>query len=123
MLEESIGRGDESHAYAVDAYLCVSVILAIPRTSKSQKAILQAEDVARLTRLAFIFIPLSFTASFFGMNFSQFTNGALLSIWIWFVVSVPFLLVSLALIVPSLFWAFARQLRSYATSAFAQPGQ
>lgn len=38
---------------------------------ESQKAIEQAAGVTRLTRLAFIYIPLSFTATLFGMNFKQ----------------------------------------------------
>ncbi|KAI9733659.1 MAG: hypothetical protein M1834_003261 [Cirrosporium novae-zelandiae] len=67
---------------------------------ESQKAILQAERVTKLTQLAFFFIPLSFTTSFFGMNFTQFGNGALLNVWVWFAVSVPILLISLAF----MFW-------------------
>ena len=55
---------------------------------ESRKAIEQARSVARLTFLAFLFIPLSFTASFFGMNFREFVGDGL-SIWVWFVTSVP----------------------------------
>lgn len=63
---------------------------------ESEKAIAQAERVQKLTRLAFIFIPLSFTATFFGMNFSQFGQGNL-SIWIWFAISVPIFIISVFL--------------------------
>ncbi|KFY83753.1 hypothetical protein V500_09918, partial [Pseudogymnoascus sp. VKM F-4518 (FW-2643)] len=38
---------------------------------ESRKAIEQARGVARLTLLAFFFIPLGFTTSFFGMNFQE----------------------------------------------------
>ncbi|KAF1963789.1 hypothetical protein CC80DRAFT_557768 [Byssothecium circinans] len=62
--------------------------------SESQKAIQQAEGVAQLTRLAFFFIPLSLTASIFGMNMRQFTDGAPLSIWVWVVTSAVTLLFS-----------------------------
>ena len=55
---------------------------------ESRKAMEQAGSVARLTLLAFLFIPLSFTTSFFGMNFKEFINDGL-SIWVWFVTSVP----------------------------------
>lgn len=55
---------------------------------ESKKAIKQAEAVTRITILAFFFIPLSFTTSFFGMNFREFGTGRW-SIWIWFAVSVP----------------------------------
>ena len=51
----------------------------------SRKAIEQAEAVARLTLLAFLFVPVSFTTSFFGMNFKEL--GDKLSIWVWFVAS------------------------------------
>jgi Mg2+ and Co2+ transporter CorA len=35
---------------------------------ESQKAISQAEAISKLTNLAFVFVPLSLTASIFGMN-------------------------------------------------------
>jgi Mg2+ and Co2+ transporter CorA len=54
--------------------------------AESKRAIKQAEGVGKLTFLAFLYIPLSFTASFFGMNFHQLGTGTL-SIWVWFVAS------------------------------------
>jgi len=60
---------------------------------ESQDAILQAEGVAKLTRLAFFFIPTGFTCSFFGMNFAIFGQGEL-PIWVWFVASLPVLALS-----------------------------
>lgn len=56
--------------------------------AESKKAIIQTKNVARLTLLAFFFIPLSFTTSFFGMNFVEFGQGTQ-HIWLWFAVSVP----------------------------------
>ena len=56
--------------------------------AESKKAIVQAKSVARLTLLAFFFIPLSFVTSFFGMNFVELGTGKL-SIWVWFAVSFP----------------------------------
>jgi hypothetical protein len=61
---------------------------------ESKRAIQQAERVAKLTRLAFFFIPLSFTASFFGMNFRELGTG-ILSIWVWFVASLPIFFISI----------------------------
>jgi Mg2+ and Co2+ transporter CorA len=61
---------------------------------EAQRGIEQAEGVARLTLLAFLFIPLSFTSSFFGMNFKEFVGDGL-SLWVWFAVSIPIFLVSL----------------------------
>lgn len=64
---------------------------------ESQRAIEQAAGVAKLTKLAFFYIPLSFTTSFFGMNFIQFGTGAL-SIWVWFVASAPVFIISVLLL-------------------------
>lgn len=62
---------------------------------EAQRSIGQAESIGKLTFIAFIFAPLSFTTSFFGMNLAQL-NGSGLEIWIWFVVSVPIMFFSLA---------------------------
>jgi Mg2+ and Co2+ transporter CorA len=62
----------------------------------SRKAIHQAERSGRLTLLAFFFLPLSFTTSFFGMNFIELGTGKL-SIWYAFAISVPVLLFSVAM--------------------------
>ncbi|KAJ0413771.1 hypothetical protein BJY00DRAFT_296319 [Aspergillus carlsbadensis] len=58
--------------------------------NESQRAFSQGSRVARLTFLAFLFIPLSFTSSVFGMNVVEFvgTDQADLSIWSWVVLSV-----------------------------------
>ena len=55
---------------------------------ESRKAIEQSKGVARLTLLAFLFIPLSFTSSFFGMNFKELWDDRL-SVWVWFITSLP----------------------------------
>jgi Mg2+ and Co2+ transporter CorA len=73
----------------------MGVIMNNAVINTSQKAIAQAEGVARLTRLAFFFIPLSFSTSFFAMSFAQF-GQATLSIWNRFVVSL--LVVALSLV-------------------------
>lgn len=59
--------------------------------AQSGQNILQAERVARLTLLAFLFIPVSFTCSIFGMNVVELVNdqGPRLSIWVWVVASLP----------------------------------
>lgn len=50
---------------------------------EARKSTETALGVARLTKLAFIFIPLSFVTSFFGMNVRQFGNGNI-DLWIFF---------------------------------------
>ncbi|KAJ8110763.1 hypothetical protein OPT61_g6474 [Boeremia exigua] len=56
---------------------------------ESNKAIEQAKVVTKLTRLAFVFIPLSFVSSFFGMNLTPLIEPPGLSLWLFFAVSVP----------------------------------
>lgn len=65
--------------------------------AESRKATRNAEGVARLTFLAFLFLPLSFTTSLFGMNFRELGAQNDLSIWIWVVASVPVFIFALVL--------------------------
>lgn len=66
---------------------------------EAQRSLLQAKGIARLTLLAFFFIPVSFTTSFFGMNVVELvgSNGPHVSVWTWFVVSVPVLLFAIGI--------------------------
>ena len=61
--------------------------------AESERAIRQASRVEQLTRLAFFYIPISFTTSFFGMNLGAVGQGKL-QLWVWLAVSVPVLLMS-----------------------------
>ncbi|RHZ70337.1 hypothetical protein CDV55_108290 [Aspergillus turcosus] len=74
----------------------MQVVMNNANIKESRKAISQAEGVEILTRLAFIFIPLNFVTSVFGMNFVQFGQGEL-SLWIWPAVSIPVFLLSVIL--------------------------
>lgn len=56
---------DETLARLTSTFQAVMSTMSIV---ESQKAISEAETVSKLTSLAFFFIPLSFVASFFGMN-------------------------------------------------------
>ncbi|KAF2753094.1 hypothetical protein EJ05DRAFT_542115 [Pseudovirgaria hyperparasitica] len=55
---------------------------------ESRRTLTQAERVRKLTVLATIFIPLTFTCSIFGMNFVELGTGDL-HIWIYFATTVP----------------------------------
>lgn len=66
----------------------ISVIQAYTSIQQTEKAVSESRSVRYLTVLAVLFVPLSFTASVFGMNFQEFGSGNL-SIWIWVVVAVP----------------------------------
>ena len=71
----------------------MSVCMNSAAIAESQRAIEQAKQIERLTRLAFFYIPLSFATSFFGMNLRIFGSGHL-NLWIWFAAAIPLLLLS-----------------------------
>ena len=77
----------------------MDVVMSNTVIRESREAMAQAEGVAKLTRLAFIFIPLSLVTSVFGMNFTELNTGSELSIWVFFVASAPVLIIS---------WAFLK---------------
>ena len=54
---------------------------------EAKKGIDQAKQVHDLTRLAFIFIPLTFVSGVFGMNVSTFKDYP--PLWTYFVIAVP----------------------------------
>lgn len=62
--------------------------------AEAQRGIQQAEGLRKITFIAFVFVLLSFAASFFGMNLSQL-NGTGLDLWVWFVASAAVLALSL----------------------------
>ena len=59
---------------------------------EAKKGIDQAKQVHDLTRLAFIFIPLTFVSGVFGMNVSTFKDYP--PLWTYFVVAIPLLFCS-----------------------------
>jgi Mg2+ and Co2+ transporter CorA len=56
--------------------------------AEARRGILQGKSLFKFTVLASLYVPLSFTTSFFGMNIVQFGNGNV-NIWIFFVVTLP----------------------------------
>ncbi|KAL9078238.1 MAG: hypothetical protein Q9157_002856 [Trypethelium eluteriae] len=72
----------------------VQIVMNNANVKEAREAMSQSEIVAKLTRLAFIFVPLSFTSGFFGMNFAQFGSGKL-DLWVWFAVTIPVLTLAL----------------------------
>lgn len=63
------------------------ILVSVAQLLESQKGIDQAGQVHNLTKLAFIFIPLTFVSSIFGMNVSLFRSYP--PIWTYFVIAVP----------------------------------
>ncbi|KAF1850930.1 uncharacterized protein K460DRAFT_400964 [Cucurbitaria berberidis CBS 394.84] len=67
----------------------LQILLSRAGIVESNKAIEQAKVVTKLTRLAFVFIPLSFVSSFFGMNLKPFVESPPYGLWLFFAVSAP----------------------------------
>ncbi|OKO98496.1 hypothetical protein PENSUB_9172 [Penicillium subrubescens] len=66
--------------------------------AESQRAIQQAKLVTKLTIVAFVYLPFTFTAGFFGMNFRELGNGSI-SLWIFFAVSLPLMFITMAVFI------------------------
>lgn len=70
--------------------------------AEAANSVARAREVAELTRLTFVFIPLSFTATFSGMNVRELSrrkggDGRDVPLWLWVAFSAPVLLASLGL--------------------------
>ena len=72
----------------------IGVLMNIIALDGSNQQMLAAERVQKLTFMAFIFVPLSFTTSFFGMNLTELKSK--LSIWVWFAFTAPLMTVAVA---------------------------
>ena len=65
----------------------MNVVTAVISIEESKKAMQEARSVTRITYLAFVFIPMEFTASFLGMS-TTFPAGSRVY-WVFFVVALP----------------------------------
>jgi Mg2+ and Co2+ transporter CorA len=63
--------------------------------AESQRAIQQAKLITKLTLVAFVYLPFTFTAGFFGMNFKELGTGTI-PLWKFFAVSLPLMFVTMA---------------------------
>lgn len=74
-----------------------SITLLTNRQAQDQtdRAIEQTEQLNKLSVLAYFYIPMTFAASFFGMNFKELGTSSNLSIYLYFVVAVPMLIGSI----------------------------
>ena len=71
----------------------IDILMSDLAYREAQKGIRQGTAVLKLSLLGFFFIPLSFTTSFFGMNVIEIEH-ANVSVWLWFVVSIPVLMIA-----------------------------
>ena len=73
----------------------MSVLMNYVLLAESRQAMSQGQRVAKLTMLAFLYIPLSFTCGLFGMNVTEIVSGHL-SVWVWVVTTIPVFLISVS---------------------------
>ncbi|KAJ5794325.1 hypothetical protein N7457_000924 [Penicillium paradoxum] len=64
--------------------------------AESERAIQQAKSITKLTIVAFVYLPFTFTAGFFGMNFKELGSGTI-PLWIFFAASLPLMLVTMGI--------------------------
>ncbi|CAN9210768.1 unnamed protein product [Alternaria alternata] len=96
-----LGQAEASKEHCQESITLLQSSIAI---LESKKAILQAQRVAKLTFLAFVFVPMSFTTSFFGMEFPELQG---LHIWVWGAATLPIMVIVVALFFcdVSLYWS------------------
>ncbi|KAI0875049.1 hypothetical protein GGS24DRAFT_515890 [Hypoxylon argillaceum] len=81
-----------------------AIVEATITVNDTQRGFIQAQHTADLTLLAFYFLPLTLITSFFGMKIKEIQdgNGPKFSLWVFFVIAVPSILLA---------WAGFRYLR------------
>ncbi|KAL1843255.1 hypothetical protein VTJ49DRAFT_2586 [Mycothermus thermophilus] len=83
---------------SADCVQGMSIIAHHASILESRKAIAEARDVTRLTRLATVFVPLTLVTSVFGMNVREVGEENGPPLWVWAVSSVVVGIVSWAVV-------------------------
>ncbi|KAF5969746.1 tetratricopeptide repeat domain-containing protein [Fusarium bulbicola] len=71
----------------------ISILMSLDAHEQTAKAMTQAGRLGKLSVLVYVYIPITFAASFYGMNFAEL--GDHLSIWCFFAMAAPLLVVSM----------------------------
>jgi hypothetical protein len=82
----------------------ISIVAHNATIRESQKAIAEAQAVKRLSKLAAIFIPLSFATSIFSMNVTGLRDNDGPALWTWFLTCFVFGAGAFVYIRPDLVW-------------------
>ncbi|KAI1425306.1 hypothetical protein F5Y12DRAFT_796016 [Xylaria sp. FL1777] len=109
-FEHLLNRAKILHQHVTES---ITVLMSSMSISESQKAIEQAQRVGKLTFLAFIFVPLSFTCSFFGMNVTQIQEGSILGLQEWAALTVSVFAAAIALYYVDIVTPMQRLWQSY----------
>lgn len=84
----------------------MTVLSNVLTIEEAKKQMDNARDIARITYLAFIFVPFSFVSSYFSMN-QEFDQGPAKIYWVFFAVAVPLTLLCLLV---AIYWGPLKQL-------------
>jgi Mg2+ and Co2+ transporter CorA len=88
----------------------MSILESQKSVEQSQMSIAQSRQINKLTRLAFVYIPLSFISSVFGMNVKEIQANP--SIWVFFATAIAFTFLSICVVswqnIKKWAYAFAR---------------
>lgn len=79
-------RAENLHTRCESAMVIAMNSASIAEARRGQ---VQARGLFKFTVLASLYVPLSFTSSFMGMNVSEIVKGSRFSIWLFFAVTVP----------------------------------
>lgn len=93
----------------------ISLFMNVASIGEARRSVQQNRSLFRFTVIASIYVPFSFVATMFGMNFRQFGQGDL-SIWIYFVISIPVFVVSALFLFVNprvMFSALPRRIRNF----------
>jgi hypothetical protein len=71
----------------------ISLSMSVASIGEARRGVQQNKSLFRFTVIASVYVPLSFIATLFGMNFREFGQGEL-SVWIYFTVSIPVFIIS-----------------------------
>lgn len=74
----------------------ISVLTAVISIAENKKATTLTRDITRITYLAFLFVPMSFVASFLSMN-NNLPSGSAMVYWIYFVIALPLSVIAMLL--------------------------
>lgn len=88
----------------------LSMATSRSQLEESKQMLVQTRRIESLTQLAFIFIPLSFTSAFFGMNFKELNGPSSPPLWSWFVISLVVFLTSVLLLFKDRYHAVFRSM-------------
>ena len=83
--EQALNINDELISRANGILQTVTAAINI---EEAQNARLDAQDVSRITYLAFIFVPLSFVSGFLSMN-TEFSERNVTVYWVYFAIAIP----------------------------------